>query len=667
MSTDTPSNTIQAHGQHRRKFARLSIILLLTLGMYFVQSALLEQTRAAASTDSSSDAQDQLDALAMLNEIRAQVGVPALVLSKEITQAARSHAAYYNRHERDKKVSLSAHQEKQGMEGFTGTSAMDRMKAAGWNQAGTYRSSGEVMHFKQKTSRQAMQGWLDTAYHRAIILSPKYNEVGIALVDGTAVVNLGGTRAPAPLQNGIAAYPFPGMTQAPVGFYGNEVPNPLSQLGVDYSGYIISATTIDAIDWHEASLIDEKGAAIPFYEEIYSGNTLFLYPKTILEGFHTYRVQLAYRTEGSSETQHQSWSFKTGEGHKLLSIAGSPDELVINEGEETSIRVTGFYDDSVTEPITSHVRYVSNNPAGLKPVSSSSFQGIKAANYYITAHVGNLATERVLIKVLPKLKTKTYPPLTASKPDAAVTEAEFWTMLLKQHQVDVDAYAPASKKHAADAAYQIAASRNIPLLGLTSIPARDKPITRVKIAEVLASVDGVHFTQYNAIWYVLGMGYLKGDTDSTIYGFNNEGTMTQQEAIQLLADLKPKMKSLRGRPIKPTPAELLPPLPKRESYKKPAVLKDYTLIATYHPDRTLTVEGKFTVIAGQQTTLMVQTGGKKPKAIEEVQVAIDREGNFKITSGPYTEDALNLYLRTEGAMYWISVEENAMNISEFTP
>jgi len=667
MSTDTPRNTIQVHGQHQRKFARLSIILLLTLGMYFVQSALLEQTRAAASTDSSSVAQDQVDALAMLNEVRAQVGVPALVLSKEITQAARSHAAYYNRHERDKKVSLSAHQEKQGMEGFTGTSVMDRMKAAGWNQAGTYRSSGEVMHFKQKTSRQAMQGWLDTAYHRALILSPKYNEVGIALVDGTAVVNLGGTRAPAPLQNGIAVYPFPGMTQAPVGFYGHEVPNPLSQFGVDYSGYIISATTIDTIDWHEASLIDEKGEAIPFYEEIYSGNTLFLYPKTILEGYHTYRVQLAYRTEGSSETQNQSWSFKTGEGHKLLSIAGSPDELVINEGEETSIRVTGYYDDSVTEPITSNVRYVSNNPSGLKPVSPTSFQGIKAGNYYITAHVGSLTSERIQVKVLPRLKTKTYPSLDASKPSTTVTEAEFWTMFLQQYQVDIDAYAPAKKKHAADAAYQIAATRNIPLLGLTVTPARDKPITRVKIAEILAAADGVNYVNYNAIWYVLGMGYVKGVTDSTIFGFNNEGTITRGEAIQLLIDLKPKLKSLRGRPTKPTPIELLPPLPKKESYKKPGVIKDYTLIATYHPDRTLTVEGKFTILAGQQTKLMVQTGGKKPMEIEEVTVSVDSEGNFNITSGPYTEDALNLYLKTEGALYWISAEANGMNVTEFNP
>jgi len=64
--------------------------------------------------------------------------------------------------------------------------------------------------------------------------------------------------------------------------------------------------------------------------------------------------------------------------------------------------------------------------------------------------------------------------------------------------------------------------------------------------------------------------------------------------------------------------------------------------------------------------MMVQTGGKKPNQIEDVTISVDREGNFKVTSGPYTEDSLNLYLKTPGA-YWISVEANAMNVSEYTP
>ncbi|WP_161627149.1 CAP domain-containing protein [Paenibacillus sp. UNC217MF] len=38
------------------------------------------------------------------------------------------------------------------------------------------------MHFGQKSSTMAMQGWLDTAYHRDIILGSAYNEIGSRLL-----------------------------------------------------------------------------------------------------------------------------------------------------------------------------------------------------------------------------------------------------------------------------------------------------------------------------------------------------------------------------------------------------------------------------------------------------------------------------------------------------
>ncbi|WP_268623472.1 CAP domain-containing protein [Paenibacillus alvei] len=664
MFTITNWNSELSHRQFRMNFARLGLFaLFLALVFYFIFMPL---NKAAASADSTAYTQDQLDALEMLNEVRLSVGLPPVKLNKEITQAAINHAKYYNLHERGKKVTLSAHQEKMGLEGFTGTGPFERMKAAGWNYGTSYRT-GEDMHFGQKSSTMAMQSWLDTAYHRDIILGSAYNEIGIALVDGTAVVNLGGSYQSSMQSNRIFVYPYQGMTNVPVGFYGNEVPNPLDQFNVEHSGYIISASVSGKLDWHEASITDEKGNNVPFYEEVSSGRTLFLYPKSILQSYHTYRVNLAYRTDSSSETQHLSWSFKTGKGHQLVSISGVAKEILINEGEETSIKMTGRYDDNAMEPLTDQVRYVSSNAAGLKLVSTATFKGIKAGNYYVTAHVGNLSSERIQVKVLPRLKTKTYPPLNASKPASTVTEAEFWMMFLQQYQIHIEAYAPSKQKHAADAAYRIAEMRNIPLLGLTSIPARDKPITRGKVAEIIAAADGVHYVNYNAIWYVLGMNYMKGTTDSTLTGFEPDRTMTRGEAVQLLTELKPKLKSLRARPASRTPVEFLPPLPEREVYIKPEVIKDYTLIATYHPDRTLTVEGKFTILAGQQTTMMVQTGGKKPKQIEDVTVSVDREGNFKVTSGPYTEDSLNLDLKTPGVTYWISVEANAMNVSEYTP
>lgn len=666
MSTITDQNSSSWSPRRSRiSFMRHGILaLFLTLAIGFI---FLPLNQAAASAESAAYTQDQLEALAMLNEVRLSVGLSPLKLNKEITQAAINHAKYYNLHGRGTKVTLSAHQEKQGLEGFTGTGPFERMKAAGWNYGSSYRAA-EVMHFGQKSSSQAMQGWLDTAYHREIILGPAYYEIGIALVDGTAVVNVGGSGPFSASQgNSIFVYPYQGMTNAPVGFYGNEIPNPLEQFDAEYSGYIISASVPGKLDWHEASITDEKGNRVPFYEEVSHERTLFLYPKSILQGYHTYRVNLAYRTDGSSKTKQLSWSFKTGKGHQLTSISGAPNEIVINEGEEASIKIMGQYDDHVTEPLTDQVRYVSSNAAGLKLVSPATFKGVKAGSYYVTAHVGSLSSERIQVKVLPRLKTKTYPPLSASKPASTVSEAEFWTMFLQQYQIHIEAYSPAKKKHAADAAYRIAEMRNIPLHGLTNLPARDKPITRGKVAEIVAAADGVHYINYNAIWYVLGKDYMTGITDSTLTGFEPNRTMTRGEAVELLTQLKPKMKSLRARPVNQTPVEFLPPLPEKEVYKKPEVIKDYTLIATYQPDRTLTVEGKFSILAGQQTTMMVQTGGKKPKHIENVTVSVDKDGRFKVTSGPYTEQSLNLYFKTPGTTYWISVGANAMNVSEYKP
>ncbi|MDR0268206.1 CAP domain-containing protein [Paenibacillus sp.] len=254
--------------------------------------------------------QDQSEALTYLNNIRAKTGLQPLQFSATISKAARLHAVYYNTNHG--KLSESAHNETKGMPGFMGMAVFDRLKTSGWSPGKNGYTTGEIMHFEQRESKEAVNGWLNTAYHREIILSHNYSEIGIGLVNGTAVMDFAGPYDPAPIQGGIAVYPYDGMKNVGTGFYGLESPNPLSKFNVTKSGYIISATTQNEMVWHKAQITDGSGAEVPYFEELHNKNTLFLYPKSVLKGNHTYKVSISYEMKGKTGKQQKTWSFTTG-------------------------------------------------------------------------------------------------------------------------------------------------------------------------------------------------------------------------------------------------------------------------------------------------------------------------------------------------------------------
>lgn len=102
-----------------------------------------------------------------------------------------------------------------------------------------------------------------------------------------------------------------------------------------------------------------------------------------------------------------------------------------------------------------------------------------------------------------------------------------------------------------------------------------------------------------------------------------------------------------------------PSLPQRKLYAKPAELEDRSLYAEFREERKLIVEGKFKEFAGQSMVLKVQEKqGGISKHIEDVNVTFDNEGKFHVEAGPYTPDALNLYLYAPEITYFISVQYN---------
>lgn len=104
-------------------------------------------------------------------------------------------------------------------------------KAAGWPNI----SVAEVMSFKKETTKEAIDAWLSTAYHREITLDGQYTSVGIGLQGGTAVMEPAFVKFQKKDPE-VKVYLYEGMKGAGIGFYGREIPNPLDRFGVEYSG-----------------------------------------------------------------------------------------------------------------------------------------------------------------------------------------------------------------------------------------------------------------------------------------------------------------------------------------------------------------------------------------------------------------------------------------------
>ncbi|GJM72811.1 hypothetical protein HMSSN036_50270 [Paenibacillus macerans] len=164
-----------------------------------------------------------------------------------------------------------------------------------------------------------------------------------------------------------------------MGFYGNEIPNPLDQFGVEYSGYIVSATAAAKITSYEAAIKDENGEEVAYFDELYSEKTLFLFPKKVLKGNHTYTVTLNYRTEASSGNQTKTWSFTTGKGPALIAFKPEFGEITLNEGGPHRLSFQAVLDDGRTEAVEGGITFVSSNPKGLQISADGVLTGLKPA------------------------------------------------------------------------------------------------------------------------------------------------------------------------------------------------------------------------------------------------------------------------------------------------
>lgn len=107
----------------------------------------------------------------LVNEERAKAGLNPLTLQKNVTAAAQVRAV--------ETETLFSHTRPNG------TSFSTALKEAGVS----YRGSGENIAWGQKTPEQVMQGWMNSAGHRANILNSKYTSIGVGYHQNAAGVN----------------------------------------------------------------------------------------------------------------------------------------------------------------------------------------------------------------------------------------------------------------------------------------------------------------------------------------------------------------------------------------------------------------------------------------------------------------------------------------------
>ncbi|MFD5625755.1 CAP domain-containing protein [Streptomyces sp. NPDC127072] len=103
-----------------------------------------------------------------INRHRGRAGCPRVRLRAALNRAAQAHSADMARHQR------------LGHTGTNGSSPEDRMRAAGYHPS----YSGEAVLSGADTARGAVNTWMDSPPHRAIILTCRYRDAGIGRTDG---------------------------------------------------------------------------------------------------------------------------------------------------------------------------------------------------------------------------------------------------------------------------------------------------------------------------------------------------------------------------------------------------------------------------------------------------------------------------------------------------
>ncbi|CAM4065292.1 S8 family serine peptidase [Saccharibacillus endophyticus] len=125
------------------------------------------------------------------------------------------------------------------------------------------------------------------------------------------------------------------------------------------------------------------------------------------------------------------------------------------------------------------------------------------------------------------------------KPGATVTESEFLAMLIRAFEPNVKNSTTGTWSNTY---YARAKQLGLPTKGNASKASRSQTITRVQVAEMLASANGRNLKGNQAIQYLLSAGIASGSskTSKTVASFKGNASLTRAEALQFIKNLTEK-------------------------------------------------------------------------------------------------------------------------------
>jgi uncharacterized protein YkwD len=259
-----------------------------------------------------------VDGMNWINYRRSQAGIPVLLANSQVSTAAQAHSNYQNLN------NSVSHEEIAGKPGFTGTTLLARLNAAGYTFGSNGYAYGEVISATSSTSGFYMAEELITAiYHRFVIFEPKFKEIGTGAASTSAnytyftsdfTANNG--YGPGIGRGQLVNWPFNGQTGVPVNFFSDyESPDPVA--GSNEVGYPVSVhADIDAVLKVQSFTMHERGGA-DLSTKLLSApadadtppSAAAIIPLAVLKAGTTYDVSFVGSLDGSAIAR--TWSFAT--------------------------------------------------------------------------------------------------------------------------------------------------------------------------------------------------------------------------------------------------------------------------------------------------------------------------------------------------------------------
>lgn len=325
------------------RFAACLLLATLTAGAQAGEARVWNPYYREPAAQRASTADHETAALRQANLRRGQIGLPALTLNAQIAAAAAGHSAYLATH------NLTGHYQSasQYPAGFTGTTAGDRLDAAGY----PWRLYGEVISFGPATGTTGVESLIEAIYHRFGLFDPGADEAGAGFVTDhpaygkVLTINLGSQQVPATGSPAgwVGAYPYDGQTGVQIDFYSDqESPDPVA--GANRVGYPVSIHVGygKRLSVSSFTLATAAGTNVPVTLLPSTGDShvpasaAAIIPLSPLTPGQTYRASFSGSTDGAPMTR--SWQFTAA---PQAAVSFSPANPCVTVGATRTLYIVG--------------------------------------------------------------------------------------------------------------------------------------------------------------------------------------------------------------------------------------------------------------------------------------------------------------------------------------